>query len=131
MTTEAIVKRAKERAHEEMMPCIAAHAVAWETGSTPQQVADVLNDLGIRVTQCQLGLFGYGPKAEGKSKLVRPMPAIDPELKARLEAKAPKGAISCRAIWDIADELRIERLVVGNTADALGLRITPCQLKCF
>jgi len=129
--TEEIAKRAQERAHDGMMPCIAAHAVAWETGARPQQVADVLNDLGIRVTQCQIGLFGYGPKAEGKSKLVRSMPAIDPELKSRLEAKAPKGVISCRVIWEIAADMRIERLVVGNTADALGLRITPCQLKCF
>jgi len=128
---EAISKRSKERAHEGMMPCIAAHAVAWETGASPEKVADVLNDLDIRVSQCQLGLFGYGPKVEGKSKLVRPMPAIDPHLKARLEAKAPKGVISCRAVWDIADDLRIERFVVGNTADAIGLRIMPCQLKCF
>lgn len=128
---EDIVKRAKERAHWGEIPCIAAHAVAWETGARPQQVADVLNELDVRVSQCQLGLFGFGPKAEGKSKLIRPMPAIDPDLKARLEDEAPKGAISCRAVWDIADALHVERLIVGNTADALGLRIMPCQLKCF
>jgi hypothetical protein len=131
MTNETIIRRAQERAHEGFMPCIAAHAVAWETGATPQEVADTLNELDIRVTQCQLGLFGFGPKAEGKSKLVRPMPAIDPTVKARLEAKAPKGVISCQAVWDIAHDLRIERLIVGNTADAMGLRIMPCQLKCF
>ena len=129
--TDAIVERVKERAHEGEMPCIAAHTVAWETNTTPQQVADILNELDVRVTQCQIGLFGYGPKAEGKSKLIRPMPALDPDLKARIEAKAPKGVISCRVAWDIAGELGIERLAVGNTADAMGLRILPCQLKCF
>ena len=129
--TDTVVERAKERAHDGKMPCIAAHTVAWETNATPQQVADILNELDVRVTQCQIGLFGYGPKAEGKSKLIRPMPALDPDLKTRIAAKAPKGVISCSAVWDIAGELGIERLAVGNTADAMDLRILPCQLKCF
>ena len=128
---DEIVERVRVRAHEGIMPCIAAHAAAWETNSTPQEIGKALNDLGIRIMHCQLGLFGYGPKEEGKSKLIRPMPALDPDLKARLEGQAPNGVISCRACWEIADEFGVERLIVGNTADALGLRIMPCQLGCF
>ncbi len=129
--TDAVVERVKQRAHEGQIPCTAAHTAAWETGVSPAEVGAVLNEIGLAVDLCQLGLFGYGPKAEHKSKLLRPMAAIDPELRSRIEARAGNRVISCLDCWEIADALRIERLAVGNAADAMGIKIRPCQLGCF
>ena len=129
--TDAIVERVKQRSHEGDLPCMAAHTVAWETGAAPARVGSIADELGLIVTDCQVGLFGYGPKAEGKSKLIRPMPAVPADLKARIEARAKEGRITCLACWDIARELNIERLAVGNAADAIGIKIRPCQLGAF
>ncbi|MGC8826481.1 MAG: hypothetical protein ACP5TV_05685 [Anaerolineae bacterium] len=128
---DRLAQRIRERAHDNTMPCTAAHAVAWELDVSPQKVGEMLNQMQIPITLCQLGLFGYGPKAEGKSKLLRPMTRLDSEIEARLRAREREGRISCRTIWDIARELNVERLIVANIADAMGLRITPCQLGCF
>lgn len=128
---DPLIERIRERMHDGSMPCTAAHTTAWEMDVAPQKVGELLDQMEVPVTMCQLGLFGYGLKAEGKSKLLRPMSRLDSEIEARLRAREHDGRISCRAVWDIAGELDVERLVVGNTADALGLRITPCQLGCF
>jgi hypothetical protein len=126
-----VIQRIQVRAHDGNVPCAAAHTVAWETGATPGQIGALVDELGLVITQCQLGLFGYGPKAEGKSKLIRPMPAIPEALRAKLQARAKEGRITCRACWDIANEMDLERLAVGNAADAMGLKIRPCQLGAF
>lgn len=126
-----LIERIKDRSHEGEMPCIAAHTAAWETKTPPARIGQLIDQLELRISHCQLGLFGYGPKEEGKSKLVRPMQEIDPQIKTHLESRAKEDRISCLAIWDIADKMRIERLIVGNTADAMGLKIAPCQLGAF
>jgi hypothetical protein len=125
------MERVKTRSHWGEVPCIAAHTAGWETGTSPARVGELINEAGLRISHCQLGLFGYGLKAEGKSKLIRPMSGIDPDVRSRIEATAREGVISCLACWKIASELEIERLAVGNAADALGFKVAPCQLGAF
>jgi len=129
--TDIILERVQQRAHEGALPCTAAHTTAWETAATPAKVGAVADKAGIPITQCQIGLFGYGPKAEGKSKLVRSM-AVPADLETKIRARVKEGRyITCRACWEIAAELDIERLAVGNAADSLGFKIKSCQLGAF
>ena len=129
--TDKINERVAVRAHDRHVPCTAAHTAAWEAGVPPARAGAVIDEMGLVITQCQLGVFGYGSKAEGKSKLLRPMGPIPADVKAKLEARAKEGRITCLACWDIAREMNIERFAVGNAADALGLKIRPCQLGAF
>jgi len=75
--------------------CADAHRIAEHFGLTPQQVGELLDELSLRVTRCQLGLFGYGSKAEGKSKIVLRATNVPPEIEAALRAKAINGRIPC------------------------------------
>ncbi|MFH0815599.1 MAG: hypothetical protein V1934_02110 [Methanobacteriota archaeon] len=50
---KALLKRAKGG----KISCRNALAIAKETGTPPAKVGAMLDDLGIRITNCQLGCF--------------------------------------------------------------------------
>jgi hypothetical protein len=111
--------------------CAAAHALAAEYGVEPLAVGLAANAAGVRVSHCLLGLFGYGPKSEGKHKIVQPMQAVPDELADRLRAAAGPEGISCLDVWRIAEEQGMGRLKASGAVEALGLRVSTCQLGCF
>ncbi|HSJ58144.1 MAG TPA: hypothetical protein VLC95_13255 [Anaerolineae bacterium] len=128
---EQIQQAIMERLQEGRLPCAEAHAIAGHFGVDPLSVGQAADDAGIRISRCQLGLFGYGPKAEGKHKIVQPMENVPEQLAARLRAAVHGSGISCTDVWDIADDLEISRLEASNAVEALGLRVSRCQLGCF
>jgi hypothetical protein len=89
------------------------------------------DEAGIRISHCQLGLFGYGPKAEGRHKIVHPMDDVPQRLSAHVRAAAGGKGIPCAAVWEVADGLGFTRLEAGSAAEAMGLRVSDCQLGCF
>lgn len=112
--------------------CVNAHAVAAKLGVAPIEVGKVVNkQTALRFYRCQLGVFGYGAKAEGKSKIVLAATNIPPDLQAAIMAQAVNGRIACKAVWEIADQFEYPRLGVANVCEALGLKMKPCQLGCF
>jgi hypothetical protein len=128
-----------ERLHQAMvdrlkdgkLSCIGAFAVAKVLGVDPLTVGLAANEADIRISHCQLGLFGYGPKTEGKHKIVNPMDNVPERLAARLRAEAGPDGISCAAIWRVADELRYKRIEASSAVEAMGIRVSSCQLGCF
>ena len=129
--TEEIKAKIKSSLVNGQLPCAVAHVIAYELGVKPLPVGQTANEMEIAISLCQLGCFGYGPKAEGKSKILRPTTKKDEKLMERLRATAVEGSIPCLKLWQIAAELDRERLAVSNAAEALGLKIRPCQLGCF
>jgi hypothetical protein len=113
------------------LPCNRAHAIAQNLDLEPLQVGFAANDTNIRIAKCQLGLFGYGPKAEGKHKIVHPMDEVPERLAARLRAKAKGGNITCKSVWEVADKLGYKRIEASSAVEAMGLRVSRCQLGCF
>ncbi len=120
-----------EHVKDGRLSCAQAHAIANRLGIDPLRVGEAANEAGIRISHCLLGLFGYGSKAEGRHKIVRPMDAVPEELAARLRAAAEGNGITCAAVWQVADELGIGRMKAAETVEALGLRVSVCQLGCF
>jgi len=113
------------------LTCHQAHAIATELGMEPIDVGRAADEVGGRVSRCLLGLFGYGSKAAGTHKIVRPMAHVPPALEAALRAEAGEDGISCIAVWRIADKLGYSRLEGSNAVEGLGLRVSVCQLGCF
>ena len=52
-------------------------------------------------------------------------------MKRALEEVAENGAVTCAALWGIADRLGAERKVVSAACETLGLKIRACQLGAF
>ena len=123
-----------ERAHllAEAEGATDAHRIAAKLEISALEVGRVINRATeLRFFRCQLGLFGYGLKAEGKSKIVRAAERIPPEIEADIAAKAQDGAVSCAELWAVAAAHKYPRLQVSNIAEGMGLRTRPCQLGCF
>jgi hypothetical protein len=128
---EQLHRNIRERLESGKLPCSQAHAAAQELGLDPLAVGKAADEAGIRVSRCQLGLFGYGPKAEGKHKIVQAMGTVPEPLAERLQQQTESDGITCLSIWQVADELGYQRIEASSAVEALGLRVSRCQLGCF
>ena len=113
------------------LPCNQAFGIAQILDIDPLTVGMAANDNDIRISRCQLGLFGYGPKAEGKHKIVHAMDEVPGRLAVRLRAAAEGDKITCTAVWKVADGLGYRRIEASSAVEAMGLKVSRCQLGCF
>jgi len=129
---EAFIRQATARAQDGQLSCQAAMALADEMGVAPIEIGKAVNRAtDLRFYRCQLGLFGYGSKAEGRHKIVQAAQIVPDDVRKALEMRAKEGRIACKAIWEVAEAFGYPRLGVSNIVDAMGYKITPCQLGCF
>lgn len=122
-----VARAVKERAGEEGLPCAVAFEVAKGLGVPPEEVGFTADRLEISLIRCQLGLHGYGP---GR-KRVKPADAVPPELEARIRDRLTYGKLPCKAAWLIAEEMGLQKLAVSSACEALGIKISNCQLGAF
>lgn len=112
--------------------CADAHRVANTLEIEPIELGKaVTRASGLRFNRCQLGLFGYGSKAEGKSKIVMTAVDVPPEIESALRTHLVNNAISCLVVWQVAEQFKYPRLGLANIVQALGFKVAPCQLGCF
>lgn len=57
MTPEDLKVRIRAAAPEGKIPCAAAYRLAEELGLSRKELGELLNELKIKITQCQLGCF--------------------------------------------------------------------------
>jgi hypothetical protein len=124
---EQIVVAVRERAREGMLRCVEAFRVAEELGVTPMAVGEAADALSVRLTCCQLGLFGYG---ERKS-IVEPAEAVTPGVEWAIRDGLILGRLPCAVAWAIATRFGMPKLQVANAAEKLGVRVGQCQLGAF
>lgn len=107
--------------------CARAHKISRTLAVPPAAVGRTIDLMGIRLTKCQLGLFGFSPE----KKVVTPIADPDPDLAEAIRAAAPDDRLSCAAAWEIADWLRVPRMTVSGACETAGIKIKPCQLGAF
>ncbi|HPI91919.1 MAG TPA: hypothetical protein PLT09_09320 [Deltaproteobacteria bacterium] len=113
------------------LPCSVAHFIAAYLKAEPLDVGKAANEAGVKLDQCQLGLFGYGRKGQSSYKIVGRKVEVKQDVIDLIRSGAKEGKISCARLWEIADSSGIMRAEAGNAADSLGLKVTPCQLGAF
>jgi hypothetical protein len=114
-----------------MLSCADAFGIAVELRVDPLEIGRAADEMGIRLNRCQLGLFGYGPKAEGRHRIVRPAEVIKPGLAQAIHDGLSAGALACETAWEIASGLRVSKLEVAAAVERLGIRVIRCQLGAF
>lgn len=107
--------------------CAAAFSIAAEHAVAPSMVGAAIDLQESRITQCQLGLFGYGL---GPSPLSASEP-VDDDMKATITAELVNGRLPCQIAWKIADKLNLPRLEVARACESMKIRINQCQLGTF
>ena len=128
---EKLNQAMQDRLKDGRLACNQSFAIARTLNIEPLTVGLAANETGIRISSCQLGLFGYGPKAEGKHKIVHAMDEVPERLAARLRAAAEGENITCTAVWAVADGLGYKRIEASSAVEAMGLKVSRCQLGCF
>ncbi len=116
---------------KETLPCAVAHYIAASLGIEPRDVGEAADALKVKLDQCQLGLFGYGRKGVSDYKILGRAVQVPGEVMEKIRAASKDGRVACRDLWEIARASKIPRAEIGNAADSIGIKITPCQLKAF
>lgn len=57
MERDQVIEAIKKKATEEHIPCAVCFQVSEEYGIPKRELGKLLDELGIKVMQCQLGLF--------------------------------------------------------------------------
>ncbi len=109
------------------LPCATAFALSTQLNITPTQIGNTADLHGVRLTKCQLGLFGYQPR----KKCIEPKVPSLPELEQALVATQDHGRISCTQVWNIAERLNLPKMEVSAACEALKIKISACQLGAF
>ncbi len=122
-----VAEAVRKRAEGGEIACAAAFAVAEECGATPAEVGLAIDLQEISIVKCQLGLFGYPPKRS----IVEPAASVDPDLEAAIRAALVDGRLPCAEAWRIAADRGIGKMKVSEACEALGIKISSCQLGAF
>lgn len=117
----------QERADQGAITCAAVHSVAGKLSIPPAEAGIQADLLELRLTRCQLGLFGYPP--EGKR--LNPDFKVPENLAEALKSAAKDGRIPCKVCWETAESLGVSRPDAGSACEKLGLKIKPCQIGAF
>lgn len=104
-----IQSRLLEKMPSDGLPCALAFSIAAELKITPAQIGNYADQHGIRLTQCQLGLFGYQPR----KKIVQPKHPVPSELKQAIDALQVDGRLSCADVWRIAERVACPKMEVS------------------
>jgi hypothetical protein len=122
-----VAKAVTEAADAGKIACAKVFSIASELGVGPSEAGKTVDLLKIRLVKCQLGLFGYAPK----KSIVKPAERVSPELESAIRSRVEDERLPCIAAWQLADELSLKKLDVSCAAEALGIKIKPCQLGAF
>ncbi len=126
---DALRDRLRESAVGSGLPCALAHRLAESCAVLPQAVGESADAMEIRITQCQLGLFGYD--AFGEKRWVRCPATVPRELEQAIRAARVGERLPCATAWRLADDRGLPRLLMGSVSETLDVRISLCQLGCF
>ena len=124
---EGLKEEILAQAQDNNITCKKAEEIAGNKGVAIGDVGKAIDILNINITECQLGLFGYGDK----KKIVHPAKEVAPELKTKIERALQNGRLSCAVAWKIAADLNIPRMRVCAACETLKIKIKPCQLGAF
>jgi hypothetical protein len=126
---EHIAKTIREKASGKLV-CAMGESISQELKVSIAEVGITADLLEMKIKECQLGLFGWGEKPN-HGKDIRAADSVSVEIKSALEKAAVDGAVTCAALWTIADRLAVKRKVVSAACEALKLKIRSCQLGTF
>jgi hypothetical protein len=128
----ALAEAIRARSKDGRLNCAAAFVLAKEKGIAPLAAGEAADSLGIHLSRCQLGLFGFPGHAKAWERPGWKEADIPNGLEAAVRsALDPDGSLSCGAAWIIADRFGVGKAQVGFLASRLNIKIKRCQLGAF
>ena len=122
-----IAEAVQGKAKEGKISCAGAFGIVKNQGVSPSEVGFTVDSLEIKITKCQLGLFGYD---HGKRPF-KPAEKIPEELEKAIKKSLKEGRLHCASAWEIAERLRIGKMEITSACEKLKIKISHCQLGAF
>lgn len=122
-----LMKEIQNRAAKGGIPCAVAFVASDELRVPPGEIGFIMDHLEIPITECQLGLFGFSPV----KRIVRKTETVSKELEDAIREELVDGRLSCEASWEIAKRFKMARIRVSSACEALGIKLSSCQLGAF
>ena len=122
-----IAARLQERTSEGKISCADAHAIAVQLKVAPSEVGAAIDLLELRISKCQLGLFGYG----AKKNIPELRGDIDPNIESDIRSLVVNNRITCETAWGIAKKFGVSKKTVSAVCESIKIKISGCQLGAF
>jgi hypothetical protein len=122
-----VAKAVKENQSNNEISCTTAFTISEDLGVTPDEVGFTIDKHEITIIKCQLGLYGYKPD----KKIIKPADQVSPDLEDAIRAGLVNDRFPCVVAWETAEKFEIKKMEVSSACEALGIKITPCQLGAF
>ena len=122
-----IAEAVKRNVENGRITCAAAHKIGKEMGVSPAEVGVTIDLLEVRISKCQMGLYGHHPR----KRILEPAKEVTPQLEEALKGALVNNRISCLSCWKIAQNFGMSRKDVAAACETLQLKISPCQLGSF
>ncbi len=123
----AIAQAVKDKTEGGNISCATVFFVCEKMSITPAAAGKTVDLLQIKLSYCQLGLFGYPPARS----IIIPADSVSSELESAIQDKLSDGHLSCAMVWKIAEDLSLKKMDVSEAAEALKIKMKPCQLGAF
>ncbi len=104
---------------EGKLTCLKAFKVARLIGRKPIEMSAITKSMDIKITNCQLGVFG---KLEFKNKSEK---VYDRIKQNHIEYKI----LECKVLWYEAQKSTLK--IIGSTVKNSDIEVINCQLGCF
>ncbi len=131
VVNEAIAAAIRRHLQDATLPCVTAFAVAAELGLPPLLIGQTADALGVHLSHCQLGLFGYPGHKKGWDVSNVTALSVPDELADAIRQALQNDIFTCPAAWELAARFGIPKMLVSYVADQMGLRLAGCQLGVF
>jgi hypothetical protein len=103
------------------LSCLKAFKVARLIGMKPKDMDTVTKSMDIKITNCELGVFG-------KLRFLD----IDDKIYDKLSRNfAQDKKVACEVAWYTAQSKGASLKKVGSTINNSDIKVTHCQLGCF
>ena len=122
-----IKDKIQEKAKGGELPCAVAFKIAKELGMPPAEIGKTVDLLDLRLSKCQLGLFGYKPD----KKSVKARAPENRQMEGAIRNALVDGKLACCDAWDIASRFKVPKMAVSGACESLSIKIKPCQLGAF
>ena len=109
------------------LSCPTAWRMAKEANVPKIAVGKITDRLGIRITNCQLGCFSIEKTPYDKSSQKNTDNAVITMINTLKES----NQLTCAKVFDLARQYKLKPMVVADEINAMGLKISSCQLGCF
>jgi hypothetical protein len=109
------------------LPCAVAFKIADELGVSPAEIGKTADLLDLRLSKCQLGLFGYQPD----KKAVKARAPENRQMEDAIRKALNDGKLACSDAWKIAGRFKVPKMAVSGACESLNIKIKPCQLGAF